>query len=33
VYDDALAQSRYERVNATYRKEIESVVDELRRKY
>jgi iron(III) transport system substrate-binding protein len=33
VYDDTLAQSRYERVNATYRKEIESVVDELRKKY
>jgi ABC-type Fe3+ transport system substrate-binding protein len=33
VYDDALAQSRYERVNAAYRKEIESVAEELRRKY
>jgi ABC-type Fe3+ transport system substrate-binding protein len=33
VYDDALAQQRYEQVNATFRKEIESVVEELKRKY
>ncbi|MFN0302090.1 MAG: extracellular solute-binding protein [Burkholderiales bacterium] len=33
VYDDALAQQRYEQVNATFRKEIESVAEELKRKY
>lgn len=33
VYDDELAQKRYEQVNATFRKEIESVVEELKRKY
>ncbi|MFM9888295.1 MAG: extracellular solute-binding protein [Burkholderiales bacterium] len=33
VYDDALAQKRYEQVNAAFRKEIESVAEELKRKY
>jgi iron(III) transport system substrate-binding protein len=33
VYDDALAQKRYEQVNAIFRKEIESVVEQLKRKY
>jgi iron(III) transport system substrate-binding protein len=33
VYDDELAQKRYEEVNATFRREIEAVADELRRKY
>jgi iron(III) transport system substrate-binding protein len=32
VYDDALAQKRYEQVNATFRKEIEAVADTLKRK-
>jgi hypothetical protein len=33
IYDDDIAQKRYEQVNATFRKEIESVVEELRKKY
>jgi hypothetical protein len=33
VYDDELAQRRYEKVNATFRKEIESVAEQLKRKY
>jgi ABC-type Fe3+ transport system substrate-binding protein len=33
VYDDELAQKRYEQVNATFRREIESVADELKRRY
>jgi iron(III) transport system substrate-binding protein len=33
VYDDVLAQRRYEEVNATFRKEIESVAEQLKRKY
>jgi len=33
VYDDELAQRRYEQVNATFRKEIESVAEQLKRKY
>lgn len=33
VYDDELAQKRYEQVNATFRKEIESVAEELKKKY
>ena len=33
VYDDELAQKRYEQVNATFRKEIESVAEQLKRKY
>jgi len=32
VYDDALAQKRYEQVNATFRREIESVAEQLKRK-
>jgi len=32
VYDDALAQKRYEAVNQQYRKEIEAVADDLKRK-
>ena len=30
IYDDDLAQKRYEAVNGTYRKEIESVAEELK---
>ena len=33
VYDDQLAQKRYEQVNATFRREIESVHEELKKKY
>ena len=33
VYDDELAQKRYEEVNATFRREIESVAEALKRKY
>jgi iron(III) transport system substrate-binding protein len=33
IYDDGIAQKRYEAVNAQFRKEIESVWDELKRKY
>jgi iron(III) transport system substrate-binding protein len=33
VYDDELAQQRYEQVNAAFRREIESVAEELKRKY
>jgi hypothetical protein len=32
VYDDDLAQKRYEQINATFRKEIESVAEELKRR-
>jgi ABC-type Fe3+ transport system substrate-binding protein len=32
IYDDAVAQARYEQVNSQFRKEIESVWDELKRK-
>ena len=33
IYDDGIAQKRYEQVNSQYRKEIESVWDELKKKY
>lgn len=33
LYDDGLAQKRYEQVNARFRREIESVAEELKRKY
>jgi len=33
VYDDELAQKRYEEVNARFRKEIESVAESLKRKH
>jgi iron(III) transport system substrate-binding protein len=33
LYDDALAQRRYEQVNARFREEIEAVIEQLRRKY
>ncbi len=33
IYDDDIAQKRYEAVNSQYRKEIESVADELKKKY
>ncbi len=33
IYDDDVAQKRYEKVNETYRKEIESVADQLKKKY
>jgi hypothetical protein len=32
VYDDELAQQRYEQVNAAFRREIESVAEALKRK-
>ena len=32
IYDDDLAQKRYEQVNSTFRKEIESVIEELKKK-
>jgi len=32
IYDDELAQKRYEQVNSQYRKEIESVAEQLKRK-
>ncbi|HTO49150.1 MAG TPA: extracellular solute-binding protein [Burkholderiales bacterium] len=32
IYDDDIAQKRYEQVNATYRKEIESVAEQLKKK-
>jgi ABC-type Fe3+ transport system substrate-binding protein len=33
IYDDDKAQARYQEVNAQFRKEIEAVADELKRKY
>jgi len=33
IYDDDVAQKRYEAVNASFRKDIESVADELKKKY
>lgn len=33
IYDDDKAQARYEAVNNTFRKEIESVIEELKKKY
>ena len=33
IYDDDIAQKRYEQVNATFRKEIESVLEDLKKKY
>jgi ABC-type Fe3+ transport system substrate-binding protein len=33
IYDDSKAQARYEQVNNTFRKEIESVIEELKKKY
>jgi len=33
IYDDDVAQKRYEAVNSTFRKEIESVIDQLKKKY
>ena len=33
IYDDDTAQKRYEQVNSQYRKEIESVAEELKKKY
>ena len=33
IYDDSIAQKRYEQVNTEYRKQIESVWDELKKKY
>ena len=32
IYDDDVAQKRYEQVNSTYRKDIESVAEELKKK-
>ena len=33
IYDDGIAQARYEAVNSQFRKEIESVAEELKKKY
>jgi iron(III) transport system substrate-binding protein len=33
IYDDDVAQKRYEEVNSQYRKDIESVWEELKKKY
>lgn len=33
IYDEDLAQKRYEQVNAQFRKDIESVLEELKKKY
>ena len=33
IYDDDVAQKRYEQVNSAFRKEIESVVEDLKKKY
>jgi hypothetical protein len=33
IYDDGIAQGRYEQLNAQFRKEVESVWDELKKKY
>lgn len=33
IYDDGIAQGRYEQVNSQFRKEVESVWDELKKKY
>jgi ABC-type Fe3+ transport system substrate-binding protein len=33
IYDDDKAQGRYEKVNDQFRKEIEAVVEELKKKY
>jgi hypothetical protein len=33
IYVDEIAQARYEQVNSQFRKEIESVWDELKRRY
>ena len=33
LYDDDVAQKRYEQVNSVFRKEIESVVEDLKKKY
>ena len=32
IYDDDLAQKRYEQVNQQFRKDIEAVVDDLKKK-
>jgi iron(III) transport system substrate-binding protein len=33
IYDDDVAQKRYEQVNSTFRREIESVAEQLKKKY
>jgi hypothetical protein len=33
LYDDELAQKRYEEVNARFRREIETVAEQLKKKY
>jgi ABC-type Fe3+ transport system substrate-binding protein len=33
IYDDSIAQKRYEAVNSQFRKDVESVVEELKKKY
>ena len=33
IYDDDVAQRRYEQVNSTFRKEIEAAIEELKKKY
>jgi hypothetical protein len=32
IYDDAIAQKRYEAVNSRFRKDIESIAEELKKK-
>jgi hypothetical protein len=33
IYDDDVAQKRYEAVNSKYRTEIEAAIEELKKKY
>jgi hypothetical protein len=33
IYEDDIAQKRYEAVNQTFRSDIESKIDELKKKY
>jgi hypothetical protein len=33
IYDDSIAQARYEAVNAQFRRDVESVWEELKKKY
>jgi hypothetical protein len=33
IYDDDIAQKRYKEVNEQYRKDIEAVLDDLKKKY
>jgi hypothetical protein len=33
IYDDAVAQARYEQVNSQFRKDIEAIWEQLKKKY